>query len=170
MRLHRKPLVVWAMLVTASLILMALPVLGGAITMLLTDRNFGISFFEPAGGDPVAGSPPLGCTGTTPRSKALPPVETTSDLGLPLRPTSGKERDIFGRLLIVSAFTLLFTVPAFADCNQEIQGFNEMVTQAETGASSTGSALPREPASGAGARRQAAGRDWGGWPKRSRSG
>ena len=50
-----------------------------------------------------------------------------------------------GRLLITSAFMLLFTVPAFADCNQEIQGLNEMVTQAETGASSAGSELPATP-------------------------
>ena len=54
MTIHKMPLFVWAMLVTAFLLLLAVPVLGGAITMLLTDRNFGTAFFEAqTGGDPV---------------------------------------------------------------------------------------------------------------------
>ena len=54
MTMHKMPLFAWSVLVTAFLLLLALPVLAAAITMLITDRNFGTTFFDAAGGgDPV---------------------------------------------------------------------------------------------------------------------
>ena len=53
-RLHKLALFGWAVVITAVLLLLALPVLAGGITMILTDRNFNTSFFEAAGGgDPI---------------------------------------------------------------------------------------------------------------------
>ena len=50
----RLPLFVWAILVYAILLIVAIPVIAGAVTMLLTDRHFGTNFFEASeGGSPL---------------------------------------------------------------------------------------------------------------------
>jgi cytochrome c oxidase subunit I len=50
----RLPLFVWAVLVYAILLIIALPVVAAAVTMLLTDRHFGTHFFDPTNhGSPV---------------------------------------------------------------------------------------------------------------------
>lgn len=54
MTMHKLPLFVWAIFITAFLLLLSLPVLSAGITMLLLDRNFNTSFYEVAGGgDPI---------------------------------------------------------------------------------------------------------------------
>ena len=53
-RLSKLALFGWAIIVTAMLLLLSLPVLASAITMILTDRNFNTAFFEiSGGGDPI---------------------------------------------------------------------------------------------------------------------
>ena len=53
-RLHKLALFGWAVVITAVMLIVSLPVLAGGITMILTDRNFNTSFFEAAGGgDPI---------------------------------------------------------------------------------------------------------------------
>lgn len=48
------PLYVWAIFITAVLLLFSLPVLTAGVTLLLMDRNFNTGFYEVgAGGDPV---------------------------------------------------------------------------------------------------------------------
>ncbi len=49
MTFFRLPLTVWALFITAILLLLALPVLSGAMIMLLFDRVLGTTFFLPAG-------------------------------------------------------------------------------------------------------------------------
>ena len=50
----RVPLFVWSWFVTATMLLVALPVLSGTLIMLLSDRLFGTGFYRPAlGGDPL---------------------------------------------------------------------------------------------------------------------
>ena len=54
MTLFRMPILVWTVLVTSVLVLMATPVITSALIMLFIDRNYGGSFFDPAhGGDPI---------------------------------------------------------------------------------------------------------------------
>ena len=53
MTLFRMPIFVWTVLVTATLILLATPVLTAGLIALFIDRNYGGSFFDPS----VGGSP-----------------------------------------------------------------------------------------------------------------
>src|SRR4030095_11888734 len=48
MGFFRLPLTVWALFITAILLLLALPVLSAALIMLLFDRTLGTTFFLPA--------------------------------------------------------------------------------------------------------------------------
>ncbi len=54
MTLFRMPIFVWTVLVTATMILLATPVLAAGLIALFIDRNYGGSFFDPAtGGNPI---------------------------------------------------------------------------------------------------------------------
>ncbi len=50
MTLFRMPILVWTVLVTSVLVLMATPVLTSALIMLFIDRNYGGNFFDPSNG------------------------------------------------------------------------------------------------------------------------
>ena len=50
MTLFRMPILVWTVLVTSVLVLMATPVITSALIMLFIDRNYGGHFFDPATG------------------------------------------------------------------------------------------------------------------------
>jgi cytochrome c oxidase subunit 1 len=50
MTLFRMPILVWTVLVTSVLVMMATPVLTSALIMLFIDRNYGGHFFDPANG------------------------------------------------------------------------------------------------------------------------
>ena len=54
MTLFRMPIFVWTVLITATLILLATPVLTAGLIALFIDRNYGGSFFDPTvGGNPI---------------------------------------------------------------------------------------------------------------------
>ena len=49
MTLLKMPMFVWTWLITAYMLIVAMPVLAGAVTMLLTDRHFDTNFFNGRG-------------------------------------------------------------------------------------------------------------------------
>ena len=49
----RLPLSIWALFITAILVLLAIPILSGAVIMLLFDQTIGTHFFQPAAGGQV---------------------------------------------------------------------------------------------------------------------
>src|SRR4249920_3397040 len=54
MTLFRMPIMVWTVLVTSVLVMMATPVITSALIMLFIDRNYGGAFFDPSrGGDAI---------------------------------------------------------------------------------------------------------------------
>jgi cytochrome c oxidase subunit 1 len=53
MTLFRMPIMVWTILVTSVLVVMATPVITSALVMLFIDRNYGGTFFKPDGGQVV---------------------------------------------------------------------------------------------------------------------
>lgn len=54
MTLLNMPIFAWSWLITAFLLIAAMPILAGTVTMMLFDRHFGTSFFNAAGGgDPL---------------------------------------------------------------------------------------------------------------------
>jgi heme/copper-type cytochrome/quinol oxidase subunit 1 len=54
MTLSNMPLYAWSVVITASMLLLVLPILTGALIMLIADLHYNTVFFDPLfGGDPV---------------------------------------------------------------------------------------------------------------------
>ena len=65
MTLFRMPIMVWTILVTSVLVVMATPVITSALVMLFIDRNYGGPFFQPLdGGRPCSTRTSSGSTRT----------------------------------------------------------------------------------------------------------
>jgi cytochrome c oxidase subunit 1 len=81
MSMFRMPLSVWALFVTAILLLLAVPVLSAAAAMLFCDLNAGTSFFRPVGGgQPLLWRPLFWFSAAEVYILILPAMGLTSDI------------------------------------------------------------------------------------------